>query len=1331
LAVVAAGCSSTQPNSLEAPTVVTPTIDPQGVLELAQHSSVPYFYHPVAGGFGNSRSNYSVLVANHGAIRFSPIKSEEGRPRRARHEPIRGAEIWIETSKVNGEAKAGTTRLLDDGTLAIDRGGVVETVKNARGGVEQSWSFDQRPGGTDLEIRVAVSGEKYAGETAHGLHFVDEKTHLGMRYGVGVWVDANKKATQIFPRYEDGEIVLKVPARVLESSAYPAVLDPTLGPELAIDTVVNSSSTGASAAYDPVDKKWLVLWIDGAGGTMNLYGSLLNPANSTFTAPFVIASDPGNMGNVPCATWDGSNFLIAWVQGFQGIAARRMSGNGTFVVADGNFFPVDFDGADKLECAAASNNTGTSLIVYSHVANVQVPPNTPVFATWGARISGGAVQGTPGPIQDAIIDGDSEVFGGVASNGSDFFVTVDDTANGRVIGHAVSHTTNAAIGPIVNLSPVGGAGGGIAFAKGNYMVTWAAIPNAQSFAAVFGQAFNAVGTPVDNNGPHEIFVTTAQVNDPVITHLGFDGTNLDVVAFTGFTSGENIVLQQATADNTFASIGPVQSVATGAGFDFHATGNGIDSTLITYELGLGNSTKARLFFAGGADGAPCSLNSDCTNNFCVSGICCHTACPTSACAPQTCATGTCQPRPLGSCIDATCTLLADGCAPADTDGDGLSNAWETSDDGTAQHNHYIDLNCNGVADPSEPLLPGADPNVKDIYIRYDWMDAGGHNHQPPPAALAQVTAAFLKNNNVNVHFIPAAGNMGIPEHQVVTRNAAAVQGCAGNDFVTTQQLRAAAIGNLGGALDNHYKHPAYHYMVFAHNAELPDTALDGNACPIDPECGAHPDPTNSGSSDIYGDDIIVAFGYNVDLGIPVGIETWAGTTMHEIGHNLGLKHGSLAAPAPSACYINKPNYLSVMDYSYQSGISIGTAPGAKTVATCNVDADCTEGPCAVAGTCHCTDDQLPNTCYRIDYESKQHLTLVETSLTESQGIGGTVNDDDIVVFCAAGPGCSIQAPSNGGIDWNRDGDTLDSMLNLPIAGIPGVQLDTTTDWNNVKYTFQCSTSWGSGAPGDVPAVGTNETGLATSIANHNAYPPFTVGIDVRPGCGNNWVAVGGSGSLPVAILGSSIFAVSSVAPASPLLEGVAATSASTTDVNGDGYPDILLQFPMASLPLTANTTSLTLTGWQKNSRAFSGTDTVTVVSGVGPILTMHNDGTGFARTLLTGVNHAFQAFTLADCVNSATDRCGNALSINAIGSIYKITSDETNSGYAESQIDSSNAFEVRRERLGGGDGRVYTIYFTATDGDGSTQGQCKIQVEHDAGWIATDSGVHDCVGSCP
>ena len=78
------------------------------------------------------------------------------------------------------------------------------------------------------------------------------------------------------------------------------------------------------------------------------------------------------------------------------------------------------------------------------------------------------------------------------------------------------------------------------------------------------------------------------------------------------------------------------------------------------------------------------------------------------------------------------------------------------------------------------------------------------------------------------------------------------------------------------------------------------------------------------------------------------------------------------------------------------------------------------------------------------------------------------------------------------------------------------------------------------------------------------------------------------GAAQLALMGSSSFDVSQVDPASLTLHGAHPTNISAEDVNGDGLPDLLLEFPTADVQLSARATHARLTGWLENSRSFVG-----------------------------------------------------------------------------------------------------------------------------------------------
>jgi hypothetical protein len=87
-------------------------------------------------------------------------------------------------------------------------------------------------------VRLAAAGEAFTGATEGGLHFADPATGAGVRYGAATWVDARGRRSAPHVAWDDGGIVLTVPAETVEASAYPAVLDPVIGPELGMDAPI-------------------------------------------------------------------------------------------------------------------------------------------------------------------------------------------------------------------------------------------------------------------------------------------------------------------------------------------------------------------------------------------------------------------------------------------------------------------------------------------------------------------------------------------------------------------------------------------------------------------------------------------------------------------------------------------------------------------------------------------------------------------------------------------------------------------------------------------------------------------------------------------------------------------------------------------------------------------------------------------------------------------------------------------------------------------------------------------------------------------------------------
>ncbi len=332
-------------------------------------------------------------------------------------------------------------------------------------------------------------------------------------------------------------------------------------------------------------------------------------------------------------------------------------------------------------------------------------------------------------------------------------------------------------------------------------------------------------------------------------------------------------------------------------------------------------------------------------------------------------------------ITPSCTL-----ASTDTDGDRLPDCYESNtkvfngltDTGTDPND--ADTDNDNLSDGDEVRgtalgldLPamGTNPLRRDILLEYDWFDdnndAGictAHSHRPSAAAITRLNTAFSSASTVTnpdgstgVNVINDYGQGGAFTGGTVVADADGV--IAGG--VDDAQFQAFKGANFAANRNGYF-----HYVLLPHNYD-----------------------TNSGSSgqaEIDGDDLIVS------LQCYLSTENVANTIMHELGHNLNLRHGG----DENLNY--KPNYNSVMNYIYQfPGINNNcTLPGAGV----------------------------------LSYSVGVRINLNENSLSEPNGV------------------CNGPA-----IDWNGDGDATDTglsrNLNPQYDNVLGILHDF-NDWAAVK-----------------------------------------------------------------------------------------------------------------------------------------------------------------------------------------------------------------------------------------------------------------------------------------
>jgi hypothetical protein len=154
------------------------------------------------------------------------------------------------------------------------------------------------------------------------------------------------------------------------------------------------------------------------------------------------------------------------------------------------------------------------------------------------------------------------------------------------------------------------------------------------------------------------------------------------------------------------------------------------------------------------------------------------------------------------------------------------------------------------------------------------------------------------------------------------------------------------------------------------------------------------------------------------------------TIMHELGHNLSLRHGG----ADDNNY--KPNYESIMNYAYSDGLKVtGTGEQWRNFLS-NYGPDYCD-----SDNVNLTIDVL-NTEYVLDYSHGKNKDINESSIDENEGY----------------------APETTPVDFNCDGDSTDTLTDYDLNPQVDVskyddktdaeKITTITDhddWANIKY----------------------------------------------------------------------------------------------------------------------------------------------------------------------------------------------------------------------------------------------------------------------------------------
>lgn len=251
-----------------------------------------------------------------------------------------GSPLGLQTTSIQlgddlleGEVRG--QRVVAANVVEIGRGEAVETVTNTDEGIEQAWTFDGLPANQgDLTVAVAVSGQRFVEKTDSGLHF--RGTTYGFRYSNAVWRDADGVEYIVPAQYDNGRILLTVPVSVLEVSAFPAVLDPTVSAELFTDTPANGT-TGANSRNQDLASNgsgYLVVWQDTRDGRNDdIFGARVDSAGMVMDTTSIRINAAAGVQQNPTVAYIGTGYVVAWETvvsaGNSNIVAAFVSNAGT------------------------------------------------------------------------------------------------------------------------------------------------------------------------------------------------------------------------------------------------------------------------------------------------------------------------------------------------------------------------------------------------------------------------------------------------------------------------------------------------------------------------------------------------------------------------------------------------------------------------------------------------------------------------------------------------------------------------------------------------------------------------------------------------------------------------------------------------------------------------------------------------------------------------------------------------------------------------------------------------------------------------------------------
>ncbi|HET9953794.1 MAG TPA: hypothetical protein VFQ61_04805 [Polyangiaceae bacterium] len=187
---------------------------------------------------------------------------------------------------------------------------------NLAEGAEVAYHFAERPAGAgDLVVSVDVntgSSSPSVRSDARGLHFQMADGHRFF-FEHATWVDASGKRVAVPARWkadpEHGAVELVVPAKLIEQSQYPAILDPLVGPDLGTDDpVLTQSSAGTEPDVASDGSNFMAVF----GDLQRIRAVRVDASGHVLDANWLDLGEDGKLQFEPAITFGGGHYLVAW-----------------------------------------------------------------------------------------------------------------------------------------------------------------------------------------------------------------------------------------------------------------------------------------------------------------------------------------------------------------------------------------------------------------------------------------------------------------------------------------------------------------------------------------------------------------------------------------------------------------------------------------------------------------------------------------------------------------------------------------------------------------------------------------------------------------------------------------------------------------------------------------------------------------------------------------------------------------------------------------------------------------------------------------------------------